>query len=101
MAIHNRPMFRRVKAIIFESVASTAAGSVDTISSTLSTAIGANFDITVHCSTGSIFINPLAAATTTNGFKMIEGQSLDLKVFSALSIIGDSTTAKYQAVVWE
>lgn len=101
MAIHNRPMFRRVKAIIFESVASTAAGSVDTISSTLSTAIGANFDITIHATTGVIYINPLAAATTTNGFRVDEDQSLDLKVASALSIIGDSTTAAYQAIIWE
>ena len=101
MVNYVRPIFRRIKHIIFENVASTAANSVDTISSTLSTAIGANFDITVHCSTGVIYLNSLAAATTTNGFKLKEDQSVDLKVASALSIIGDSTTAAYQAIVWE
>jgi len=98
MVNYVRPIYRRMKAIVFENVASTAAGSVDTLGSSV---YGANFDITVHASTGTIFVNPLAAATTTNGFKLIEGQSLDLKVLSALSIIGDSTTAAYQAVVWE
>lgn len=98
MVNYVRPIYRRIKAIVFENVASTAAGSVDTLGSSV---YGANFDITVHCSTGAVYINPLVAATTANGFKLIEGQSLDLKVLSALSIIGDSTTAKYQAIVWE
>jgi hypothetical protein len=93
-----RPMFKTVKAIIFENVASTSAGAVDTIGSSV---YGENFSITINCSTGSIFINPLTAATTTNGYKLKENQSMDLKVESQLSIIGDSTTAAYQATIWE
>jgi hypothetical protein len=96
--MYTRTLFRKIKAIVFENVASTSAGAVDTISST---AYGENFDITVNCSTGTIFLNPLTAATTTNGFKLAEGQALDLKVASSLSIIGDSTTAAYQGIVWE
>ena len=98
MVNYVRPIYRRIKAIVFENVASTAAGSVDTLGSSV---YGANFDITVHCSTGVIYVNPLTAATTTNSFKLKEDQSIDLKVASALSIIGDSTTAAYQAIVWE
>ena len=98
MVNYVRPIYRRIKAIVFENVASTAAGSVDTLGSSV---YGANFDITVHCSTGVIYVNPLVTATTANGFKLKEDQSIDLKVASALSIIGDSTTAAYQAIVWE
>lgn len=97
-AIFTRPMFKKVKTIIFENVASTSAGAVDTISST---DYGENFSVTVQCSTGTIYINPLAAATTTNGFALQENESLELKVENQLSIIGDSTTAAYQAIVWE
>lgn len=93
-----RPMFKTVKAIIFENVASTSAGAVDTIGSSV---YGENFSVTVQCSTGVVYVNPLVAATTTNGFKLTAGAALDLKVESALSIIGDSTTAAYQAIVWE
>ena len=96
--MYSRINFRRVKAIVFENVASTSAGAVDTLSST---AYGENFDITVNCSTGTIFLNPLAAATTTNGYKLTEGKDISLKVKSSLSIIGDSTTAAYQGIVWE
>jgi hypothetical protein len=93
-----KTVFRPIKAIIPENVASTSAGAVDTVSST---DYGLNFDITLNCSTGVVYINSLTAATTTNGFRLEEGEAIDLRVSSSLSIIGNSTTAAYQAIVWE
>jgi len=91
-------MFRRIKAIIPHVIPSTTAGVVHTLGSSI---YGANFDITIQCTTGVVYINPLVAATTANGIRMEEGDELDLKVASALSVIGDSTTAAYQGIIWE
>lgn len=92
-------VFRKFNTIIPETIPSTTAGVVDTIAS--SDGYGENFDVTLHCSTGDIYINASTAATSANGFKLGEDQSIDLKVLSQLSILGGSTTAAYQLIVWE
>jgi hypothetical protein len=96
--MHVRDMYKPVKSIITERVASTTIGTPSIVSST---DYGANFSLTVHCSTGVIWVNPLASATTTNSFKMQEDQSLELKVEDKLYVLGDSTTAAYQGIVWK
>ena len=95
---HIRSSFRRIIAIIPEAIPSTTAGVVDTIAST--DGYGENFDITLHCSTGDVYINATTVATSANGFKLNEDQSVDIKIKTQLSIVGGSTSAAYQALIW-
>lgn len=92
-----RPMFRRMKAV--SSTCASTSGSV--ANSTLgSTTYGANFDVTIMCTTGTIWINGSTTATT-NSFQLNEGDSIDMKVKDILYTIADTTTAKFQAIIWE
>lgn len=63
--------------------------------------MGQNFSCTLYCSTGVIYINPIVTATTANSFVLNEGKSIDLKVENILSLVADTTTAKFQGFVWE
>lgn len=58
-------------------------------------------DITIVCVSGNLWINPLTTAAEATGFKLTAGQSLDLRVDSALSIISDANGATYQYIVWK
>lgn len=101
--IFNREMFKKFKTIITQVAPSTTASVAnDTLISVNSTVytIGQNFLCTLQCTTGNIWLDPLATATT-NSFKLSEGEALDLQVESALSLISDSTTAKVQGIIWE
>lgn len=62
---------------------------------------GQNFSCTLMCITGTIFLNPLITATTANGFRVDENTTIDIKVENILSLISDSTTATFQAIIWE
>ena len=97
--MYTRPIFKKIRTIIPEVIPSTTAGVVDTIAS--SDGYGENFDVTVHCTTGDVYVNATTAATAANGFKLNEDQSLDIKVLANLSIIGGSTTAAYQCIIWD
>lgn len=99
MAFSNfvRPLFKYVNTIA--STVGSTTGSV--ANSTLnSTTYGANFSVTIQATTGDIWINPTTTATT-NHFKLSEGDSLDLKVVDILYTIADTTTAKWQAIIWD
>jgi hypothetical protein len=98
MIRHMRTEYRKTKAIVPITIPSTTAGVVDDISASV---YGENFDVYLYCSTGTIFFNPLIAATTANGFRLNESEAIELKVQSNLSIIGDSTTAAYQLLILE
>jgi hypothetical protein len=92
-----RPLFREAR-VIHSTVGSTS-GSV--ANSTLnSTTYHPYFSVTLVCSTGDIWINPTTTATT-NDFKLNEGDSIDLIVKDTLSTIADTTTAKWQAIIWK
>ena len=93
MHVYNR--FREVKTIVTEAVASTTASAASTITST------GKMAATIICTTGYIWVNPLATATTANGIKLIEGQALDLIIPNTVSLISDTTTASYQAIFWK
>ena len=58
--------------------------------------------ITFQVVAGNIWINPLATAVAdATAFKLTSGQTLDLVVKDALSIISDVTGATYQIIYWE
>jgi hypothetical protein len=98
MANFVRPMFGFVNTVIPHTVVASTAGTARTLSST---DYGENFNLTIHCTTGVVFLNPSTVATSANGFKIAEGQSLDLKVSTGLSLVGLTTTAGFQGLVWE
>lgn len=102
--IFNKEVFKKVKTIVSEVAVSTTASVANSalvsINSTVYT-IGKNFACTIQCTTGTVWFNSIVTATTANSFKLLEGDSIDLQVDSALSLISDSTTAKVQAIIWE
>lgn len=95
--MYTREIFKKVKAIIPLTFSSTTASTASSISSAT---YGNNFQITFHALAGNTWISPIATATT-NSFKLTAGQAIDLTVDTTLSIVSDSTTASYQAIVWE
>lgn len=109
-----RSMFKKIRAIVPETLASTAASTdykpglisstkLCTLPGTTTRAWGENFSITIQATTGAIYFLPDVAVepTSVNAFKLPEGYSIDLKIRSFLSVKGDSTTAQLQAIVWE
>ena len=92
-----RPMFG-IASVITSTVGSTTASVANTTLG--STTYGANFSVTIQCTTGEIWINPTTTATT-NSFKLSEGDAIDLKVKDVLGTIADTTTAKWQAIIWD
>ena len=98
MITHTKGVFRKPGTIIPITIPSTTAGVVDLLAS--SDGYGLNFDTLLYCSTGTVFFNTLVAATTANGFRLNESEAMEFSVSSGVSIIGDSTTAAYQAIVW-
>ena len=95
--MYNRNLLRKAKTIIGLTFSSTTASTVSTISSTT---YGRNFEITFQALAGNTWINATTTATT-NAFKLSAGQAIDLRVDDELSIVSDSTTASYQAIIWE
>jgi len=87
--------FREVKTIVSEAFASTTANTASSISSS-----GGYVSCSLMCTAGTIWANPITTATT-NSFKMVAGDVLDLAFDTTLSIVSDSTTAKYQAIFWK
>jgi hypothetical protein len=95
----NQQYFRKVGYIIPELAASTTAGTAN--SSVINySSYGANFDCTITCTTGDIWIN-IDAAATTSYFKLHEGDAVDFKVGSYISTISTSTAPMYQAIIWD
>lgn len=106
--MYNRNMFREVRGIIAEKLASTTANSITSIQSSdltlnSSSIFGHKFDLTVEATTGSVVIGftTNVASTNNNGILLTEGSIIDLKVDTALYISSPSTAAKYQAICWK
>ena len=98
-------VFKRQRKIIPVTFSSTTADSVSFISSTdlddNGKALGANFDITIAGVSGDTYVTPLSTApTSTNAFS-IQNLVMDFKVEDRLALTSSSTTATYQAIVWE
>ena len=91
-----RDIFRKQRAVIGLTFSSTTASTVSAISSTT---YGRNFEITFQALAGNTWIDATTTATT-NAFKLSAGQAIDLRVDDELSIVSDSTTASYQAIIW-
>ena len=100
----SRDVYKKAQYIVPEFVVSPLASIADSTTlihdSTLYPA-GQNFSITVECMCGDVWVNPLAVATTDNGYRLTDGALLDIKVESFLSVISDSTLAVVQAFIWE
>jgi hypothetical protein len=63
---------------------------------------GQNWDMTLEAIVGDMYITTKSTApTSTNAFKLVEGDVLDIKVEDYISMLGDSTTAAVQAIIWE
>lgn len=94
MATFTREVFKKVSSIVAEFACSTTASAAN------STSIQPNGKpCTVHCTVGSVWINPLGVATT-NSFKMGTNMAIDVQSTGAISVISDTTTAKVQAIIW-
>lgn len=95
MANFIRPMFKEVKSVIAERFCSTTANAIDSTS-----VVPNGYPVTLHCSTGNVFIMP-NSTVIGSAIKMYEGMMLDIGNASYISITSDSTTAKFQAIVWK
>lgn len=92
----DRNYLSKIKAIKPLTIASTGITKLG------SSTYGGFFNITLFSSTGGIYLSPLSTApTTTNSYYLGEGKSLALQVESQVSLFGDSTTATYQAIIWD
>jgi len=115
--MYNKECFKYARMVIPEKLCSTDSTSCDraslnsttsstTYSATLaSQIIGSPFECTIAATTGAIYIYPdtpttTFVATSSNSFKLGEGEVIDLKVKNYMTLRGDSTTAKYQAIIW-
>jgi hypothetical protein len=107
MAYHFKPDFKKPKAFIGQTFCSTTAGSVLVLSNSTaystapSTAVYPNASITLSCLVGDIHISTLTTAPTTDMYKMTGGDSIDLAMSDYLSLMSTSTSASFQAIVWE
>lgn len=55
---------------------------------------------TIHCMSGSVYINTQDTASADNSFKLTNGMLIDVFVQDNLSLISDSS-ATVQIFVWE
>lgn len=90
--------FREVEALTGEILASTTVGIAN--SSVLNSTIYCNdFDVTIIATTGSVWIN-IDAIATTDTYKLHEGQTLNLRIEDYISTISTSTNSMYEAIIW-
>jgi len=112
--MYTRDIFKRIIAIVPETVASTAASTdykpglisstkLRTVTGSTTRCWGANFSVTIEATTGNIYLLPEedAEPTSTNAYKLHEGNAIDLKIENFVSVKGESTLAQLQAIVWE
>lgn len=110
--MYNRNIYKYVRGVIPETRVSTDSTSYNTAllnsSSLCSIAgfttkpYGTNFECTIECTTGALYILPEAAVepTSSNSYYLSEGEILDIRIKSKLGIKGNSTTAGFQAIIW-
>jgi hypothetical protein len=63
---------------------------------------GEHWDMSVEAISGDIWLSCLTSAvTTTGGFKLLEGDCIDLKVPREISFVSTAATPVLQAIIWE
>lgn len=87
-------------ASVFVASTDTVGNSTNLSQQLTSTQVGEGFLVTIAATTGDSWID-FTTTATTNSFKMAEGDTLDARVRKAVSIVGGSTTAKAQGIIWE
>lgn len=108
-----RDMFKGVKHIVPETVASTGATTnyksnllnsttICGITGFTTQILGRNFMATIEATSGKIYVLPETDTepTSSNSYTIHEGDRLNLKIKDLASVKGDSTTAKFQALIW-
>lgn len=94
----SRDSFKKVFAVKPVTILSTGI----TIWTSTTFSQGQNWDMTIEAVVGDMYITTLSTApTSTTAFKLVEGDALDIKVEDYIAMLGDSTTAAVQAIVWE
>lgn len=103
--MYNRQNLKYVKGIIPKTSVSSE-GSVLVISSSdtdySTTALGEHFEITLNAITGTVYFSPSEETpTSTNGYTLLEGDSIDLKVKGQLYVHGATASSEIQAIIWQ
>ena len=94
----SKETFKVIKSIKPVTILSTAV----TIWTSTTFTQGQYWDMTIEAISGDMYISTLSTApTSTNTFKLVEGDCLDIKVEEYISMLGDSTTASVQAIIWD
>lgn len=94
----NIDRFKKVKSI--KPVTILTTGISIWTSTTFSQ--GQHWDMSIEAIVGDLYFTTLSTApTTTNTFKLVEGDCLDIKVEEYIAMLGGSTTAAVQAIVWD
>lgn len=83
----------------FRSVSDSLTLKPFTVNATVQNKALANKDVTLNVLTGNLWFDPNGTATSAS-LKLLAGSSIDLHVFSNLSLISDATTASVQVIVW-
>lgn len=93
-----RDIFKRINTIIPPTVMSSSGVTLWT-STTYKQ--GQNYLLTLEALVGNTWFANTTACSTTTGFKLIEGDCIDISVLENLSFLGESTTSSIQAIIWE
>jgi len=109
MLTYTREIYKFMRDSVGHTVASTTAGSVDsktlnstTVGAFTGSVYGAIFDLTIKCTTGTIYVAPNSTVpvSAANGYPLDENESLTFKAKTAVQVVGNSTTAGFSAMVW-
>lgn len=111
--MYTRSIFKQVRHIVEEQIPSSGtstdwdstilnATSLCSVTGWTTRSLGQNFQVTIEATTGAIYVCPESTVepTSSNSFKVSEDGILDIRVKNFLGLKGDSTTAKFQALVW-
>ncbi|MEY3376502.1 MAG: hypothetical protein RL463_812 [Bacteroidota bacterium] len=102
-----RDPFRTPRAFIPPTACSTSAASVRVYSgdTTYVAVPSSDFlkdtEITLTCLTGDIHISTLTTAPTTNSYKLISGDVLNINIKDYLAMVSTSTGATFEAILWK
>jgi hypothetical protein len=102
-----KPMFKKPFNMIGPTFCSTTAGAVKILTNSTaystapSTTVFPNCAMSFTCISGDIHIATLTTAPTAASYKLFSGDSIDLIVPNYLALVSTSTTASFQAVIWE
>jgi hypothetical protein len=103
--MRNIERFRRAKHYTIEidpSTATTLLLSSTVIGNVSGQALGANFEATIWASSAAIFLGFTSGVTTTSGFELGTGQSINIMIKEAIyGRITNSATGKFKAIVWD